>query len=327
MCNFFSSLPQCVLVRSLLLPGHGSAPGDLTKVRWDDWLETVRYGINSFKGEVSGVHLTGFSMGGALSLLWTYRAAELTVPIHSLVLFAPAIQPTGVFSRMKVLPRLAGKISEVTGIAAWPTVHADLDFAKYESLALNAQYQFYLLGQRLRQHIRAPLDIPMFVTLSRHDATINSADTIRYFLQSPNARSRMLLIAQDGIDPVVSAAAADARIRLLPARVQGARIIDFAHTSLVMSPDDPHYGPRGDYAECLSYAKSKPGTSASQKYCDCITPQMFAPSCRKKGSDTFVYGEPDRESVSANTVRRLTFFIAVMRISSTGWRSGFTSAI
>ena len=39
-----------MLVRGLLLPGHGTVPGDLLRVRWAEWARAVRWGLGSFRG-------------------------------------------------------------------------------------------------------------------------------------------------------------------------------------------------------------------------------------------------------------------------------------
>ena len=56
------------LVRSILLPGHGTVPGDLTNISYEKWIEAVQYGINSFEKETENLYIAGFSTGGALAL-------------------------------------------------------------------------------------------------------------------------------------------------------------------------------------------------------------------------------------------------------------------
>src|SRR5262249_26865700 len=59
---------QCLLVRAILLPGHGTVPGDLLEVRYEDWVEAARYGLESFRGQVTDLYLGGFSTGGTLAI-------------------------------------------------------------------------------------------------------------------------------------------------------------------------------------------------------------------------------------------------------------------
>lgn len=315
--DFFSRLPRCLLVRSILLPGHASAPGDMLRMDYEEWIEAARYGIESFRGEVAAVHVAGFSTGGALALYWAHNAAGLGVPIRSLILFSPAIRPTGKLVRLNVLPHVAFALSRATDLRVWPDKHADQDYAKYESFALNAGYQIYLLDQRLKKSIGKRLDVPVFAALSRDDETVNSDDTIRMFLDSTSPASRMMLVARDKpgkADELLALAAADkSRVWLPPASMDDKRpgrpaaglekVIDFAHTSFVASPDNPHYGRKGDYAECLAYADG----GDPRKYCKCVTPQMTAPECAVRTSEEWVYGERHEASIEKYVLRRLTF--------------------
>src|SRR5690606_24290937 len=58
----------CALLRGLLLPGHGTVPGDTLKVGRDEWRAAVSYGVESVDAEVDAVYLVGFSLGTALAL-------------------------------------------------------------------------------------------------------------------------------------------------------------------------------------------------------------------------------------------------------------------
>jgi len=58
----------CAVVRSVLLPGHGTVPGDLLEVDRRQWLEAMEYGVDSFRGGVDALYLVGYSSGAALSV-------------------------------------------------------------------------------------------------------------------------------------------------------------------------------------------------------------------------------------------------------------------
>lgn len=302
--DFFNRLPGCMLIRSMLLPGHATTPGDLARVDYLHWVEAAQYGIDQFKGVATRVHVVGFSTGGALAIYWAYKQSALSVPLASLILMSPAIQPTGIIARLNILPHVAAKFAKLTGLREWLDVFADQDYAKYESFHLNAGYQIYRLDKALKKYLGSPLSVPMFIALSRDDATINSEDTIRFFLSTTNKANRMILVAPNKENELVKQALTDGRVTYITARVEGEKVIDFAHTSFVVKPENPHYGRNGDYADCLHYATAK---KDKNKYCDCITPQMSAPQCTVKGSSTIFYGERDKKSVEENVLRRLTF--------------------
>jgi hypothetical protein len=54
------------LVRSILLPGHGTVPGDLLSVSYQEWIRATEYGVDQMKQQVEKLYLGGFSTGGAL---------------------------------------------------------------------------------------------------------------------------------------------------------------------------------------------------------------------------------------------------------------------
>jgi pimeloyl-ACP methyl ester carboxylesterase len=60
---------SCRLIRSILVPGHATRPGDLLHVKYTDWIAAVQNGIRSFVGGAREVQLIGYSTGGALAVL------------------------------------------------------------------------------------------------------------------------------------------------------------------------------------------------------------------------------------------------------------------
>lgn len=70
-----------------LLPGHGTQPEDLNRVRWQDWVAVARAALAELNSRVEQVFVGGLSMGGLLAL---YLAAQ-EPSIAGLLLFAPAL--------------------------------------------------------------------------------------------------------------------------------------------------------------------------------------------------------------------------------------------
>ncbi|MHC4968236.1 MAG: alpha/beta fold hydrolase [Planctomycetota bacterium] len=58
------------------LPGHGTAPDQLTKVRWEDWLDCLARGCGLVRQHCQRVIVGGFSLGGALALVLAARLGE-----------------------------------------------------------------------------------------------------------------------------------------------------------------------------------------------------------------------------------------------------------
>lgn len=300
---------RCLVVRSLLLPGHGSNPGDMRQVRFQDWVAATGYGINSFAGVAAQVHVLGFSTGGALGIYWAYHQQELALPLVSLVLLSPAIQPQSDKAKWpSALQGLINQFSEWTGILRWDGgEHSDQDFAKYESFSLAGGIQIALLDQALAPLLQQAIPVPVYMALGLNDNTINSAASVNAFLRTTDVRNRMLLVAPDAQTsqhPTVQVARKDGqRISVVEARLADQKVVDFAHTAFPVAPGNRHYGKDGDYALCLHYA------DASPEYCTCATEQMKAVQCPSRDSGGVVYGELPQPKYlpKKDVLRRLTF--------------------
>lgn len=309
--NFFAALDRCLLVRSILLPGHATAPGDLVAVRYEDWEAAARYGLRSFPDAIRNLYVVGFSTGGALAIRETLATAgtERSGRIKALILLSPAIRPTGRLAHLKVAPRLLGALSRWTGLEQWMDVHSDRDYAKYESFPTNAAYQIYRLDEALAGASPRGVPVPMFMALSREDTTVDAADTVTFFLARANIKSRLVLYARDPDDTTVRRWRSDDRVHVVASSLPERGVLDFAHVSLPVSPRNPHYGEHGDYVSCLHY-EVPDDAEAAMKLCRCVLPAMRAPACSEiavRNGARVLYGENSAENLRAGIVRRLTY--------------------
>lgn len=221
-------------VMAVLLPGHGTQPGDLLDVRWEDWAETVAYGVQCLAGEVDEVYLAGFSAGAALSL---YQA-DKDERVRGLFMFSPALAIAS-RARRSHLHRL---YSWLLPRRAWLNVMPDQDCYKYESFCLNAVTQMWRLTHVLPQ---GELNIPVFVAASADDATVSSAAVLDFLGRVKHFPRKMLWYAAE--DPK------QADVEWVKSALPEKRILSSAHTAVVIPPDDAHYGEAGEYANCLHY--------------------------------------------------------------------------
>lgn len=74
-------------VSAPLLPGHGTHPDDLNKVRWQDWVQTAEVEYQKLSAQCEDVWVAGESMGGLLCLLLAAKNPN----IKGLLLYAPAL--------------------------------------------------------------------------------------------------------------------------------------------------------------------------------------------------------------------------------------------
>lgn len=145
-----------VWVMGLRMPGHGTAPAELTRVRWEDWAAAVRLAARSLRARVGPdvpLYLVGFSTGAALSVEYVLARLEgEDLPaIAGLVLMSPAIgvdplAPVSIWqARLAAIPGLEK--------LAWLSIEPEFDPYKYVSFATNAGSQIYLVTKRIGERI------------------------------------------------------------------------------------------------------------------------------------------------------------------------------
>lgn len=151
---------QDYAVLALRLPAHGTLPGALTQIAWQDWYAAVRFAVDLLSQEVDELPITlgGFSTGGALALHYTILAlqdSDLLVP-ERVFLFSPALS-------VSAEARFANWHKVVSWIPAfnkfkWVEILPEYDPFKYNSFPKNAGDQIFRLtraNQALIQQVRA----------------------------------------------------------------------------------------------------------------------------------------------------------------------------
>jgi esterase/lipase len=274
------------------LPGHGTQPGDLLDVTWQEWAKAVAYGTDKLDAEVDEIYLTGLSAGATLSIYQSLRDER----VRGLFLFSPAL---------RVSPRAARAnwhklYSWLVPSAKWISIMPDADIYKYESLPKNAAAQMHALTQEIsRQLLRHEVDIPVFSAASRDDATVDVTATLEFMARAPHPSNRLVLYTTDTniIPPNIPAK----KLELVSSLVPEQKILSSAHTAIVLSPDDAHYGAAGDYSNCLHYFPDD-----IEKYAAC-----------SRNSPEVMQGEVTEINLRAGVVRRLMYnpHFAALKIS------------
>ncbi len=145
-------------VLALRLPGHGTAPAGLARVRWEDWAAAAGIGARHLASRLSSgqpLYLIGFSTGGALAV--EYALARLQgedLPaVRGLVLVSPAIgvSPVAAFAVWQA------RLAMVPGLEqlAWSSNLPEFDPFKYGSFAVNTGDQVYRLTVKLQAELDA----------------------------------------------------------------------------------------------------------------------------------------------------------------------------
>lgn len=229
----------CALLRGVLLPGHGTVPGDTLDMRHEDWLRVTEYGVESFRGEVDGLYLVGFSTGTSLSVRYAAEHPEDTL-LRGLLMLSPALAARSESAWLSPYARW---------FTPWLGRDAERDAARYESFSMNAGAEFYLLTRELSDPDFPPLQLPVFMAGSGDDTTVNMEAAREFFCSKTPAQSRRMLWYSAQATGSAPAARCEG-MQVVAAEAPQQRVYSLSHTAISVAPTDPHYGLDGAFALC-----------------------------------------------------------------------------
>lgn len=241
-------------VRTILLPGHGTAADSLQNVNAKQWQDAADYAIERTLIDYDSVVLGGYSTGAAL--LVNYLTTQpVDQNIKALMLFSPASEP---HNKNGWLAQWIDLIPFVD----WIDEDADIDFAKYESFPWNAAAAAHdaMATIKLTSLKKRNLpNIPVFSVLSDIDTTIDSQVTLALLNTLHDKKAR----PQNDLDTLVlygdkkaipTSFAEDYTIYNPQCANKNCKNIrGISHIAVVNSPNNPHYGSKGAYRNCGSY--------------------------------------------------------------------------
>lgn len=174
-------------VLGLRLPGHGTAPSGLVRLRLNDMRAAVRLAVQHLADRNPGasLELVGYSNGAALALdysLASLEDSELPRPAR-LALFSPmiAVSPAARFAVWQA------RLGVLLGLdtLAWNDLSPEYDPYKYNSFAVNAGDVSYRLTVELGESLRRVqasgqlgLMPPVLSFVSAVDATVSAPAVI-----------------------------------------------------------------------------------------------------------------------------------------------------
>ena len=282
---------QCFRVMAILLPGHGTRPGDLLEVTWQEWAKATAFGVNALADEADEPYLLGYSTGGALSVYQSLRDDR----VRGLFLFAPAIR----ISPLGIMANWHEAYSWFAPKAKWIDIMHDVDPYKYESFPANAADQVHLLTQQVQRDLLKlkRFMLPVFIVASEDDGSVITDATIEFFKDAIHPLNELVLYStkNDFQAPGVTRE----KVTLVKSSFPDLRILSSAHTALVLPENDPHYGINGDYANCLHYFRK-----GLDKY----------RRCKDKKEDYL--GEITDENLKKGVIRRLMYNPSFGRLAS-----------
>lgn len=278
LSKFFQA--NCFRVMSILLPGHGTRPGDLLEVKWQEWEKAVVFGTNALAAEADNTYLLGFSTGGTLAINQSLHDTR----IMGLFLFSPALK----VSSKAIMANWHEAIDWLAPKTKWIDIMPDQDPYKYESFPANAADQIHLLSTQVRSELgKHKFMIPVFVAASAEDATVRTDATIDFFESAIHPLNTMILYT---MKPGSENRRHSEKLIEVNSAFPEQRILSSAHTAIVLPPEDPHYGAGGDYGNCAYYFPDQ-----MDKYERC-----------KNGKYDYL-GEVIEDSLKKGTLRRLMY--------------------
>ena len=271
----------CSTVRSVLVPGHGTVPGDLLNVRLEDWQQTVAFGVESFESQVDDLYMVGYSNGAPLAIDYLQENPHDTL-ISGFILLSPGLEAAQ--SSISMAPWLKY-------LLRWVSRGEDTDAVKYDSMPTNAAALFYQVTNQVSNS--QPLERPVFMALSGDDTTVNPDFSVEFFCSRVNSGKRKLIWYRSQATGSTPAETCDG-VEIVDVALSEPRFISHSHVSISMPAANDHYGLDGNYAACSAYLDDQ------QTYSD----------CRDDNANT-LYGEntlrDDNRLYQGKLVRRATF--------------------
>ncbi|MHA7841460.1 MAG: alpha/beta hydrolase [Gammaproteobacteria bacterium] len=234
------------LVRSILLPGHGTCPGDLLNIRLESWIEAAEYGISSLKNDVENIYIAGLSSGASLALY--HALANVTLNIKGLLLFAPSLRLRNPLSFTSQWLKYFGHLHQR---ASWYQIANVNNKTRYECCPFNGVHQAYRLTRRLKKQRKkySHLNYPIFMIITDSDETVSYKHNIRYFHEQRHPKSQLLVYSASKFSYPYH----DKRVEIRSSYYPTNNILDFSHICLQVSPKNPYYCADGEYEPTYYY--------------------------------------------------------------------------
>ncbi|GGF71710.1 alpha/beta hydrolase [Alteromonas lipolytica] len=220
-----------VWVRSILLPGHGSKPGDMLNASYALWQQTTDFHVAQFAEQVDELYLAGFSTGTNLAVI----SASKRDDIHGLLLFSPAFQSK--FAVTWLAPYM-------TSVFRWPNVEPEDNPTRYNSIAM----QGFAAYQGSVDAVQASLQkqsvaLPVLLVVPEGDSVVAVDAVADYYHQYFTSTANQLLwLGEQETAPQNS--------QVLSMDIPAQRIGAASHMSVLFSPDNPLYGIDGNIRIC-----------------------------------------------------------------------------
>ncbi len=149
-----------------LLPGHGTAPQDMNRCRWEDWANATETAYRQLASRCQRVFVGGESMGALLALFLASEHPE----IAGLAIYAPALRIASASSALlaRVLYHFVPTVKKAQGVPS----AADARWKGYTVHPVPALVQMLELQKQVRSRL-ARITQPLLVCQGRLDTSVD----------------------------------------------------------------------------------------------------------------------------------------------------------
>jgi carboxylesterase len=170
------------------LPGHGTQPEDLNKVKWQEWPAKVEFELSELRKTCDVIFLVGLSMGGGTVL---NVAASINNELAGLILVNPMIHVKGVpvelaffLSRFQKMRTSVGDDIKRPGITEWG----------YDALPTRGIHQLLKMLRITRGNLgKITVPVQLFHSVEDHTLPVTNTEIILSEIGSTN-KSRIELV-------------------------------------------------------------------------------------------------------------------------------------
>ena len=231
-------------VRVMLLPGHGSKPGDMLSVSYEQWQAETDFQLEQFASTVEQLYVGGFSTGANLTTISAFDRNDINGMIH----FSPA------FKSRFFVSKLAPYIDT---LYPWPNVEAEDNPSRYNSTAMPgfAAYQESVnaLARRFDNGNgnKTSLDVPVLMVLAEKDSVVDTQHVAQRFKENfTNDKKCLLWQGEEAPDVFIDNPSMSGQLLMQSMNLPEERISAASHMSSLFSARNSLYGTQSTFKIC-----------------------------------------------------------------------------
>ena len=231
----------CYISRTVLLPGHGTRPGDLQTTRLIHWEKTLSYLVDQAATESDTVLLAGFSLGAVLTL----SEALSNDLVDGLIALSPAY--------FLSTYHLARWTPYIRPFKKWIDRGLPDDSMRYEAMPTRGVVETVKAMQKMHKAIKnsPEIKIPWLLAQSLDDAvTVPERNREFFFANARHPDSRSISFNSSSTQAYNQDPARKTPDILISGKSETMRVDALTHLAIHIAPDNPHYGINGRYRNC-----------------------------------------------------------------------------